>query len=50
MHRPETKTDTEVNILCNKPTLQTKSMTTNHRIKLRICETILCRTLAPSVE
>jgi hypothetical protein len=29
MYRPETQVETEVEILCNKPSQQTKSMKTN---------------------
>jgi hypothetical protein len=46
MHRTETKIKSEVTILCNKLSPR-KPM---HTIKLRICETILCLLLAPSVE
>jgi hypothetical protein len=45
MHRPETKIEREVKILCNKPS-PWKPM---HRIKWRISETILCLLLVPSV-
>jgi hypothetical protein len=38
IHRPQTKIEREVEILCNKPS-PSKSM---HGIKWRICETILC--------
>jgi hypothetical protein len=47
MHRPETKIETEVKILCSKPSQQTESMKTNAEGH---CETILCLLLAPSVE
>jgi hypothetical protein len=44
MLRPETMIETEMEILCNKPSLW-KPM---HRIKWSICKTILCLQLAPS--
>jgi hypothetical protein len=46
MHGPETKTEMEVILFCNKPSPYIPM----HQIKWGISETILCLLLAPSVE
>jgi hypothetical protein len=42
MHRPETKIEKEVEILCNKPSQQPKPMKPMHRINWGIscCDTV----------
>jgi hypothetical protein len=50
MHRSETKIETWVIFFCDKAKNKPNPLKNMHKIKLRICKTILSLQLAPFVE